>query len=297
MTKVFVLGANGLIGQTVAFALKRRGYSVSGLIRDESQSLDLLKSEITPIIGTIENISSIRHAIEESSVIIDAISLSIGNTDPTEPNRQVLKLIAELSNKYSQKKRYIYTSGILVYGDNPDVVDETVPPKQKLIQARIQFEQEVVTNQDVEGVVIRPPYVYGGKGGATASFLYHNNGRPLVVGNPDRLSPWLHVDDLADAYVRVVEAPGSVVKGQIYNIGGEILTEKAVFVAAARAAGAKGEVEYRAPNDSFWEQFRIVTVKLSDKKIRTQLGWEPKITSFVENIDKYYKSYQAHKKQ
>ena len=51
MAKVFVTGGNGLIGQSVASALKRRGYSVSALIRNESQSQDLLKLEITPVVG------------------------------------------------------------------------------------------------------------------------------------------------------------------------------------------------------------------------------------------------------
>jgi nucleoside-diphosphate-sugar epimerase len=51
MAKVFVTGGNGLIGQWVAAALKRRGYSVSALIRDESQKDELLKLEITPVVG------------------------------------------------------------------------------------------------------------------------------------------------------------------------------------------------------------------------------------------------------
>jgi hypothetical protein len=52
-----------------------------------------------------------------------------------------------------------------VYGNSSNAVDETVPPTQKLLPPKVQFEEEVVTNQDVEGVVIRPPFVYGGKGG------------------------------------------------------------------------------------------------------------------------------------
>jgi uncharacterized protein YbjT (DUF2867 family) len=51
MSKVFVLGGNGFIGQHVAIALRQHGYRVSALIRDASQSDDLLRYEVTPIVG------------------------------------------------------------------------------------------------------------------------------------------------------------------------------------------------------------------------------------------------------
>jgi len=38
-----------------------------------------------------------------------------------------------------------------------------------------------------------------------------------------------------------VEAPGAIVAGQVFNVGGEHLKEKDVVVAAARVAGVKGK--------------------------------------------------------
>lgn len=51
MPRVFVLGGNGYIGQAVAIELRKRGFTVSALIRNQSQAEDLLRAEVLPVIG------------------------------------------------------------------------------------------------------------------------------------------------------------------------------------------------------------------------------------------------------
>lgn len=132
--------------------------------------------------SSIEEPSTYQKALEESSVIIDTVVV-FSNPDPVDYNRKLLNLIADLSKKYNQvtrflcleltsriqKKRYIYTSGVLVYGDSATEVDETVNPASKLLQFRTKFENEVTTNKDVDGVVLRPGFTYGGAGGTFAN--------------------------------------------------------------------------------------------------------------------------------
>lgn len=49
--KVFVTGSTGFIGNAVAKRFVAGGYSVYGLVRSEEKSKELVKEEITPIIG------------------------------------------------------------------------------------------------------------------------------------------------------------------------------------------------------------------------------------------------------
>lgn len=66
-------------------------------------------------------------------------------------------------------------------------------------------------------------------------------GMPIIVeGNPNRYVPWVNIHDLAEAYVKIVEAPGGLVSGQIFNAAAENLVERDVCIALGRAAGAKG---------------------------------------------------------
>jgi len=52
-TTVFIAGASGLIGLSVAKAFKRQGYIVYGLVRSEEKAKALLREEIIPVYGVI----------------------------------------------------------------------------------------------------------------------------------------------------------------------------------------------------------------------------------------------------
>jgi hypothetical protein len=70
----------------------------------------------------------------------------------------------------------------LVYGDRPEeVVDETTPVNpHPLIQWRIDHEQAVVGQDKINGVVIRPSFVYG-YSGSFSSYLFNITGDTLVI--------------------------------------------------------------------------------------------------------------------
>jgi hypothetical protein len=72
---------------------------------------------------------------------------------------------------------------VLVYGARETEVDETVKPTNKIIQWRIDLEEETVSNKDVEGVVIRPGFVYGGAGGSSLPTLKITNQQFRLYSN------------------------------------------------------------------------------------------------------------------
>lgn len=77
---------------------------------------------------------------------------------------------------------YIYTSGVLVYGDHPDeVVDESTPIHgHSLIQWRIDHEKAVVSQEKLDGIVVRPGFVYG-RSGSFSTALFKSSGDKLVI--------------------------------------------------------------------------------------------------------------------
>lgn len=95
----------------------------------------------------------------------------------------------------------------------------------------------------------------------------------------------------------MVEAASSVVSGQIYNVAAEHLKEKDVVIATAKATGVTGELKYKQPAPSdFFGQLMNVSLIVSSKKIQSQLGWQPRIGSLLQNADIWYKAYQAWRK-
>ncbi|RPA95871.1 NAD(P)-binding protein [Choiromyces venosus 120613-1] len=78
MVKVFILGASGFIGFSVALALRRNGHRVYGLVLHFAKGLNLVKHEITPVIGDIFQPSSWTSVIESEGIDVIIDSSSVG---------------------------------------------------------------------------------------------------------------------------------------------------------------------------------------------------------------------------
>jgi len=74
--------------------------------------------------------------IEEADVIIDTVTIF---TAPGKCNQDLLQAVVEAGKKTNSKKTLIYTSGVLVYGDNPGKVltEEDEPKPGPMVQWRV----------------------------------------------------------------------------------------------------------------------------------------------------------------
>jgi nucleoside-diphosphate-sugar epimerase len=88
----------------------------------------------------------------------------------------------------------------------------------KLTTWRPSIEQTIVKSNLINGIVIRPGGVYGKSGGLTALWFEGAiKGELCGIGSKDVRWSLVHVDDLADSFVRAVER-AELVGGQIFNI-------------------------------------------------------------------------------
>jgi nucleoside-diphosphate-sugar epimerase len=287
MVKVLVLGASGYIGFAVATALRRDGHRVFGVIRSKGSASILEKNEITPVIADVTDLKTLQPYIESSAVIVD----TLGSQHQVDNIKTWLAAIQTASKDLP--KRYIYTGGLLSYGDHKnEVVDETTPT----VDPRSALEKSILEAKDYEGVVLRPGWVYGGDSGRFIAPWWEPNskGEIEIDGNPDKYWSWIHVDDLADAYVRVVSASKSLVAGQVFNVVDDTrVTYQQVRVTMARTAGCEGKVVHVPTGTDPFSKFADVNILTSWKKINTVLGWTPKHGTFFDDIALYYAAYRA----
>ncbi len=76
-SSVCVFGASGYIGLGVAEGLRRAGYRVYGLIRNEKHSATLIQNEIEPIVAkSFDNVQSFADVLASCSIIIDAVGFT-----------------------------------------------------------------------------------------------------------------------------------------------------------------------------------------------------------------------------
>ncbi|KAJ3033226.1 hypothetical protein HDV00_006580 [Rhizophlyctis rosea] len=294
MSTVFVIGATGTIGREVAKAYRRDGYTVYGLTRSEEKGKDLWKDEIIPVIGNGGDPKSWKSVAEKSSIIIDATA---DYTDPSELAKTIINTAAEIGKKRNGNLTFIYTSGTWVYGDTQgQSFDETRPTNAPAIVAwRPAIEELILTNPNFNGVSLRIGLIYGRGGSVTASFFKQaEEGKIIHFGSGDVRYGFVHVSDVAEAYLAAGKAPTRAVRGEIFNIVGPSSESVHDAVSAVtRVVNPSATVSYEAPQNAFAEALALSQAP-DGRKARNVLGWEPKQKGFVDGVDTWYASYKAY---
>lgn len=295
--EIFVTGATGYLGLAVAQAFRRAGHRVSGLARSAAAAETLMRHEIAPVLGALETPERYREAATRVDVIVHA-AIDYA-TDTGSVDQLAVRALLGAATEAGEPKRVLYTSGAWVYGDTgPEPADErrsARPPE--LVAWRPAVERLVLEAPHVRGVVFRPGVAYGGRGGLTGQwFAGAQAGDLRIVGEGNNHWAMIHVDDLADAYVRAAEAG---VAGEIFNLADESSATVGELVgAAAEAAGYRGslgatrltaEVAQLGP----LAEALALDQRVSTAKARQLLDWRPRHPGFAAEATTYYAAWRA----
>ena len=69
--KIFVTGATGYIGGSVAERLLREGHTVTGLVRSDSGAKEIEARGMRAVLGTLDDAETITRAAREADAVID----------------------------------------------------------------------------------------------------------------------------------------------------------------------------------------------------------------------------------
>ncbi|KAK7757367.1 hypothetical protein SLS62_000379 [Diatrype stigma] len=187
---VFVTGANGYIGAAVSRAFVRAGWNVYGLIRRAEAAPQLLKDEITPIIGSLPSpgagpdspdlpflsADAGPDALYSHTRTFDAIVGCTENVSdyPTHYAQVValFRALAATSNAHGVRPLVLWTSGSKDYGFSPlDGAPGLAPhtetsPLETLdfVKPRMTYSLKILDPDNAalfDAAVLRPPNVYG----------------------------------------------------------------------------------------------------------------------------------------
>ncbi len=281
--KVFVTGATGYIGRAVAEALRRRGHRVAGLVRSAAKSKTLEAREIEPVIGDMRDASGWKAA----DVLIHC-AVEYG-ADYEALDRKALDALLALGGKV------VYTSGVWQYGPGGPFDETQAFSGKPLMPWRTEHEKLVLAGK---GIVVRPGCVYGGAGGLTGLWFQgavEKKAAPIVGEGANRWAV-VHLEDLADLYVRAAESAPS---GELFNaVDASRFTVREMASAAATAAGAGGAVNALP----FAEAEKVyggmahglaLDQHIHSSKAAKRLGWKPRFNGFPGDADRFFASWQA----
>ena len=296
--KVFVTGASGYIGFNVASAFRRAGHEVWGLVRSEKKAHAIAKNEIRPVIGSMQHPESYQSIAEQCSVLIHAAVDY--QADTFSLDRQTMEVLLAAGKRGSQPKTVVYTSGTWVYGDTLGrPVDEGASLRPAtLVASRPGIEQMTLNASAIRGVVVRPGCVYGRQGGLTGMwFDGPDKGRLLqVIGDGNNRWAMVHVDDLAEGYLRVAE---SGLAGEVFNLTDRSSsTVRDMAGAVARVTGYTGHTQFVPVDEASqtldgFAECLVLDQLVDSGKAGRLLGWQPKHHGFIDEVETYLQSWKA----
>jgi nucleoside-diphosphate-sugar epimerase len=283
---LFVTGATGYIGGAVADTLRKAGHSVTGLARsDEAAGLLHLRG-IAAHSGDLAKPETLTAAALACDGVIHA-----GTTNDGAVDRRAVRVMLDALARSG--KPFVYTSGIWVLGDTGGKsVDETAPVRPSALVAwRPELEEMTLAAraQNVRAIVIRPGVVYGRGGGIPAGFAESakKSGAAQFVGTGENHWPVVHVEDLADLYVRLVEkARAGALFHAVENSRHRV---REIAEAASSGAGAGGRAvgwpvdEARKTLGAYADALAL-DQNISAEKAKAELGWHPREYGIFEDL-------------
>ena len=124
--QVFVTGATGYVGSSVATAFRRAGHHIWGLTRSQAKARRLAQQEIEPVVGELGDSKTYADVAAECAVLVHAAFEYSANG--VAKDRKAIDALIEAGRRGAKPKTLIFTSGVWVHGDTGDrMVDETTP--------------------------------------------------------------------------------------------------------------------------------------------------------------------------
>jgi nucleoside-diphosphate-sugar epimerase len=293
--KVFITGATGYIGGTVAAKLLAAGHQVSGLARDKEKAAALEARGISPVVGTLDDLHVLDAAAREADAVINAAS-----THHAFAIRTIVDALRGTG------KTFIHTSGSSIVADNaggnfsPNIYGEDTPfapEPEKAIWYAIERSLILPAAQDgVRTVVLCPCMIYGtGLGVRTESIQVplmirsaQEAGISRYIGTGENIWSNVHIDDCADAYLLALEhAPAG---SYFYLEAGED-TLGDVARAVGRLLGHNEAAQSMPMADAIRAWGAPMSLSLSSNsrlranKARAMLGWQPKGPPMLDDIE------------
>lgn len=294
--KIFVTGASGYIGGSVAAALMASGHQVGGLARSAETAEALARRGIAPVAGTLDDGEALAAAARGADVTVNAASAD---------HRAAVEVM--LGALTGSGKIFVHTSGSSIVGTRAGgelveaVFDEDTPftpTPQRAERVGIDQMVRAAAANGVRSIVIAPSLIYGrGRGINPHSIqvpwliaVAKKYGVAKHIGSGENRWSNVHIDDLVKLYLAAIDrAPA----GAFYFAENGENFMREMCEAISRMLGFGGRTQSMTmeeaatewgegpANDTMGSNSRVRA-----KHARAELGWKPVGRGLIEEIER-----------
>ena len=300
MKKIILIGGGGYVGSVLTEALLKKNYLVTVYdlfiygenVFKNHKNLKIIK-------GDIRNLKLLESSIKGNDILIHLACIS---NDPSfELDPKLGKSINYDSffplvktSKENGVHRFIYASSSSVYGikDKIDVNEnDECNPITDYSKFKLECEKILLDNNsnDFACSIIRPATVCGYSPrqrldlvvNILTNLAYHK--RKIKVFGGEQLRPNIHIQDMVNSYILLIESDIKKVNNEIFNVGFENLKVKEIAQMVKKVVGDDVTLETTPTDDNR-------SYHISAKKIMNHLNFKPSFTiedGVLELVNKF----------
>ncbi|YAF97514.1 MAG: NAD-dependent epimerase/dehydratase family protein [Nodularia sp. CChRGM 3473] len=294
--KIFVTGASGYIGGSIATTLVSAGYEVTGLCRSTDKAELLKQKGIKPVLGMLSDEKLLFQVARSADAVVNAADAD---------NPFVVEVLIRALE--SSGKKLIHASGSSIVGDraagesSDQIFHEDIPRPIRFEKiGRVAVDTRVIQGfvQGVHSVVMCPCLIYGHGTGLHSHSIQiprmieiakkHQTAR--YIGRGENIWSTIHIEDVVSAYLLALEkAPG----GSFFFLENGESSFKEIAETIHQQLGFEGTVQSWTVEEAVkeWGQegahFAFGSnSRIRSSKARSLLGWVPNHPSVIDWLKK-----------
>ena len=246
--KILVTGATGFIGTQLSETLAKSGHQVRNTARSIAPNRSTTRELITCDLESADNLDHLTTGCD--AIVHLAGRAHVMSDNPATSESLYVSANVDVTRKLAQSaartgvKRMILMSSVKVNGesttiDAPFTSQDTPNPQDPYGRSKTQAEQalwDVASTSALEGVVIRPPLVYGP--GVRANFAsligIVNRGIPLPLGSIHNKRSFVAIDNLIDCIATAIQSSNASGQTFLVSDGNDLSTPELIrYIASA----------------------------------------------------------------
>lgn len=298
--KIFIAGATGVLGRRLVRQFGERGHTVLGLARNERGDEIIRALGGEPRHADLFDAESLARAADGTEIVIHAAT-AIPTQPKTSPadwalndriRREGTQALASSATMVGARA-YLQQSIVWVarpkdessFNEDSPIVPH--PIYQSAADSEV-IAREAGERSGFKAAILRCGAFYSADAAHTRMMGREIARRKLpIVGKGDAIWANIHVEDAASAFVRASEAGKS---GLWHVVDDRPVTLAEIFSSFARKLGAPAPrhvpawlARFVAGKDAV--AFLTASTRTSNARIRSDLGWSPRLPSFEEGLD------------